>query len=184
MGKIRDGIRRAIPWIDPVIEYFDWKKSVTAAATAIVIGGWSFVKDLPWPVIITLVLSMLVQALYLLYFPAFLKVVHSGVKVRPNHNIWKHKRQFRLFEAACLLADAEPIDKRSQMDGDSRAWYSCLCEAVVLREIQRIPSRLDAGHDHGDGSCTPFEYTVIAAESLKQFSDARKLNPWFLMDDH
>jgi hypothetical protein len=173
MGKIRDGIRHTIPWIDPVLEYFDWKKQVTAAGVTIIVAGGSIVKDLPWPIIVTITLMVLVHTMYILAYPAFLKLVYTGVKARPDHNIWKHKRQFDLYEAACLLADAEPIPNSSKMDGDSRAWYSGLREAIKLNEIEHIPSGLNIAE--------PNEHTVITADSLRAFCRARKRLPEFLM---
>ena len=80
-----------------------------------------------------------------------------------------------------MLADAEPIARFSDMDGDSQAWYSGLCEALVLNEIERIPTRLDDSRTHSDGSYSPYEYTMIGVESLKAFCEARKRRPEFLM---
>jgi hypothetical protein len=68
MGKFREKITHALPWIAPILDYFDWKKSVTATVAAIIIAGWSFVKDLSGPVIMTLALSILVQTLYSFIF--------------------------------------------------------------------------------------------------------------------
>ena len=87
MGKIRDRITAALPWADPLLDYFDWKKTVVAGVAAGAIGAWSFVKDLAWPIIVTLALTALVQTAYLLLFPAFVKLIHVGVKQRPNHSI-------------------------------------------------------------------------------------------------
>jgi hypothetical protein len=117
MVKIMERVRRTIPWIAPVIEYLDWKKSVIAAAGPIIIGVWSIVKELPWPTIITIVFCMFVNSLYLVYLPAFIRIIHSGVRTKPNHEIWKYKRQFQLYEAACLLADTKPTSPFSNMDG-------------------------------------------------------------------
>jgi hypothetical protein len=174
MGKIREWIRRTIPWIEPVIEYFDWKKQITAAGFTVVIAVGAVVKDLPWPIIVAITLMVLVHTMYFLAFPAFLKLVHTGVKARPDNNIWKHKRQFYLFEAACLLADAEPIANLSKMDGDSRAWYSGLCEAVRLKQIGSTPARFPNGRSE------PNAHTEVTAENLKAFCEARERKPEFL----
>jgi hypothetical protein len=131
-------------------------------------------KDIPWPIIVTIALVVLVDTMYLMAFPDFLKLVHTVIKTRPNHNIWKHKRQFDLFEAACLLADADPISNLSKMDGESRAWYSGLCEAIRLNEFACIPSRFD------EDRYTPNEHTGVTAENLKAFCIARGRKPEFL----
>jgi hypothetical protein len=90
MGKLREKIRHALPWVDPVIEYFDWRKRIFTALAGIVWGAWSFMSGLAWPVIVFLVFGAIVLTAYALVFPAVIRLLNIGVKVRPNHNIWKH----------------------------------------------------------------------------------------------
>jgi hypothetical protein len=111
----------AIPWIEPVLDYFDWRKRLLALLAGVAVIVWSVVKDLPWPVIVTLGAATVVIIAYGLIFPAFLKLVHVGVNPRPNQSIWKHKKQFALFQAACLLADVEPVRDPAMLGGDVAA---------------------------------------------------------------
>jgi hypothetical protein len=48
MGKIRTSFTKAVPWVEPVLDYFDWKKRLVALVAGLAIAVWSFVKDLPW----------------------------------------------------------------------------------------------------------------------------------------
>jgi hypothetical protein len=46
MGAVRDKIAAIAPWIEPFLDYFDWRKQVVAFVAAVVVAAWSFVKDL------------------------------------------------------------------------------------------------------------------------------------------
>ena len=70
MAGIRDKIVHAIPWIEPILDYFDWRKWVVVLLAGVVLAGWSFVKDLPWPVIVVLAFAATVHVAYALMFPA------------------------------------------------------------------------------------------------------------------
>jgi hypothetical protein len=179
MGHIRESIAKAVPWIEPVLDYFDWRKRVIAIIAGAGIAAWSFVKDLAWPAIITLGFAALVLMAYALIFPAFLKLVHVGVNPRPNQAIWKHKKQFVLFQAAYLLADREPNRNAAFMDGDAAAWYELLSEAIAKKEIRYVPTMFDPQHTFQDGYHPHFE-TPIEASELKKFCEARGRNPEFL----
>ena len=74
MGAIRDSVTKAAPWIKPVLDYFDWKRRLAALVAGVAIAVWSFVKDLPWPIVVTLAIVMVVVVAYALVFPAFLKL--------------------------------------------------------------------------------------------------------------
>ncbi|WP_342712006.1 hypothetical protein AAFG13_10980 [Bradyrhizobium sp. B124] len=180
MGTIRNSIAKAVPWIEPVLDYFDWKKQVISILSGFAMVGWSFVKDLAWPVIVTLGIVTMVTVAYGLMFPAFLKLVHLGVNPRPDHSIWRHRKEFRLDEAACLLANVEPVHSYSVMDGNSKAWLSLLCEAVKLKEIERIPDKAQDPRNTYGGQYRPDENTIINADQLKRFCTAHGRKPEFL----
>jgi hypothetical protein len=59
-----ESIKKALPWVEPVLDYFGWKKRVVAIVAPVGVAGWSFVKGLPWPVIVTIAFSMLVMVAY------------------------------------------------------------------------------------------------------------------------
>lgn len=179
MGGIRDKIAATIPWIEPVLDYFDWRKRLVAFVLGLFVAGWSFVKDLPWPIIFFLGFGTLVLAAYALVFPAFIKLINVGVDPRPNYAIWRHRKQFRLYEAACLLADREPVRNPAQIGGDAAAWFGALCEAIRMGEISHMPTMYDGQHTFEDGY-RPYTETVISAGKLKKFSAARKRHPEFL----
>ena len=181
MGSFRDKIVNALPWIEPVLDYFDWRKRAVALVAAVAIGVWSFVKDLPWPTIIVLGLGTLVLTAYALAFPAFIRLINVGVKARPNHAIWKHRKQFRLDEAACLLADVEPVHSYAAMDGDSKAWLSLLREAVEFQEIKRVIGNKFHEEEHTiAGRYRADEDTIIVADEFRKFCDLRARKPEFL----
>src|SRR5665213_3222417 len=133
-----EGIRKAIPWIEPVLDYFDWKKQVVAVVAALALAGWSFVKGLPWPVIITVGFAVLVMTAYALAFPAFLKLVNVGVEPKPKPEIWKTKKQYSLSQAAILLADTINFS-----NPDAQAWFFQLCDAINDGEMKRIQTPQD-----------------------------------------
>ena len=176
-----ESIKKALPWIEPVLDYFDWKKRVVAIVAAIGVAGWSFVKGLPWPVIVTIAFAMLVMVAYALVFPAFLKVANIGYQPRPDANIWKHKKQYELYQAAALLANQIPTGAAGLMAPDTRAWYEQLRDAISDKEIQRITGPYDNQHTFND-RYVPYENTIITKAELKKFSDARDRAPEFLAD--
>ena len=176
---LRTKIATAIPWIEPILDYFDWRKRAVALVAAAGVGVWSFMKDLPWPVIFVLGFGMLVLTAYGLAFPAFIKLVNVGVKPRPNYSIWKHKKEFSLIQAAYLLADREPAGT-TLLNGDAAAWYEVLREAIQNKEIIHIPSEYDQRHTDLRGKFDPQTYTLIPAAPLKKFCEDRDRFPEFL----
>jgi len=179
MGWVRDKIALSVPWIEPVLDYFDWRKRVIALAAGVILAGWSFVKDLPWPVIVVLTGAAIVIVAYALVFPAFVKLIHVGVDPRPNYSIWRHRKQFGLFEAAYLLADREPIREPAAINGDPAAWFGLLCEAVKHNEIKYVSTMYDPKHTFQDGY-HPHMDTQLEAVELKKFCEARGRRPEFL----
>jgi hypothetical protein len=179
MGVVRDKITVLIPWIEPVLDYFDWRKRVIALAAGIALAGWSFVKDLPWPIIVVVGAAAMVIAAYALVFPAFVKLINVGVERRPNYSIWKHRKQFELYEAACLLAEREPVAVLSHMNGDSAAWLEGLKEAIRLKEIDYIRTVFDNRHIFS-GIYHPYENTPIERAAFKKYCEARGRYPEFL----
>jgi hypothetical protein len=177
---LRDKIAATIPWIEPVLDYFDWRKRVVAIAAGIAIAGWSFVKDLPWPVIVVLGFGMAVFTAYALVFPAFIRLLNVGVQPRPNFEIWKHKAQFQLIQAAYLLADREPNSNPAALSGDPAAWYEVLFEAIQTKKLAHIKSPYDDRHTDTFGKFSPETYTLIEGAALKTFCAAKGRHPEFL----
>jgi hypothetical protein len=175
MGAVRDKIAAIAPWIEPFLDYFDWRKQVVAFVAAVVVAAWSFVKDLAAPVIAVLALATLVHVAYLLVFPSFLRLINVGVKPRPNYSIWRHKLDFTVVQAAYLLADREPGGV-SHINGDAAAWYEGLVEAIKKKEITHVRSSYDRQHTTEDGF-SPQGWTEIAAEELKKFCASRNRHP-------
>jgi hypothetical protein len=176
--SVREKITGAIPWIEPILDYFDRRKQVVTFVAAAFVAGWSFVKDLPWPVIVVLAGVTVVHVAYALAFPAFLRLVNIGIKPRPNYSIWKHKKGFTVLQAAYLLADREPAGT-TNINGDAAAWYEGLVEAVRKEEIRHVSSAFDKQHTNADGF-TPQSWNQISAAELKKFCDARGRHPEFL----
>ena len=141
--SLGEGIKRTLPWIEPILDYFDWKKRVVSLVAAIGVGAWSFVKGLPWPVIVTLGFAVLVLTAYALVFPAILRMANVGFRERPDPSIWRHERKFRLFEAACLLADSVPVSNEYNMPASAVAWLTQMCNAINEGDYQRIKSAQD-----------------------------------------
>ena len=109
-----------------------------------------------------------------------MRLVHVGVKPRPNNAIWKHKKEFALIQAAFLLADREPSWNVVTLDGDAAAWYEVLLEAIQKKEIERIPALDDNRHKDLAGNFHPQPDTSISAAELKKFCEARHRHPEFL----
>lgn len=174
MGAIKDTIRNAVPWAAPLLDYFDWRKRVIAGAVAATLFAWSYVKGLPWPVIVVLALTTLVAVAYALVLPGLVRLVNVGVRETPNIEIWKHKKQFRLCETACLLAGVVPVYTEMGMSPDALAWFVQLIEAVNFREI--TPS-LPPSPTRPLGL-----HTEVGREELRKFCDARQRSPEFLKD--
>jgi hypothetical protein len=145
----------------------------------VAVGAWSFMKDLPWPVIVTIGLVVIVHTMYLVVFPGFIRLINVGVKARPNPAIWRHKKQFELYQAAGLLADTDPVANDAQMSGDVRAWYEQLCDAVESSEIPYVKGVFDDQHIM-KGKYFAYEHTVVTKESLKKFCESRNRKPEFL----
>jgi hypothetical protein len=179
MAGIRDKLAKAIPRIDPILDHFDWRKQLITLGAAIALAVWSFVTHLPWPVIAVLAGATIVVVAFVLVFPAFVKLIYVGVNPRPNFSIWKHKRQFALFEAACLLADRVPLDDPALMSSDSKAWAGLLIEAVKLGEIKHVATMNDRQDNFEDGYHATLD-TLFDAAELKKFSEARGRKPEFL----
>lgn len=177
--SLGESIKKAIPWIEPVLDYFDWRKRVVAVFAAIGVAVWSVMKGLPWPAIVTMAFAMLVAMAYALVFPAFLKIVHVGYQPKPKPDIWRHKKKFELYQAAALLADAVPVESDSNMNPDAKAWYDQLIDAVRDREIVRLPGLFDDQHTYDDGY-HPYENTIISKDEFRKFCNARGRSPEFL----
>lgn len=172
--SIKDKVAAALPWIEPILDYFDWRKTVAAFLVTAALTLWSYAKELPAPVIAVLALATLIHVAYALAFPAFLRLVHVGVNPRPNYDIWRHKSQFALIQAACLLADREPNMNPVVLDGDAAAWFEVLSEAIQKGELDHI-SRPNAQRNGN-----PQLYTQIEATKLKRFCTRRGLKSRFL----
>jgi hypothetical protein len=180
MARLRDRIAQAVPWIEPVLDYFDWRKRIIALAAGVGLAVWSFVKDLAWPIIVVLGLATVVIVAYGLVFPAFIKLINVGVKPRPNHAIWKHKKDFTLIQAAFLLADREPVPNPAALNSDAAAWYEVLHEAIRKKEISHIRNAYDDRHTDRFGTFDPQTYTLIPLPELKKFCEAHDRHPEFL----
>jgi hypothetical protein len=170
-------IASAVPWIEPVLDYFDWRKRLVAG---LAVAAWSFMKDLPWPVIFVLGFGMIVFTAYGLAFPAFIKLINTGVQPRPNHTIWRHKREFSLIESAFLLADREPNYGSVALSGDAAAWYALLHEAISKKEIANVPTDNDDRYTDRLGNFNAQPYTLITVADLKKFCEPRERFPEFL----
>ena len=180
-----ESIKRTIPWVEPILDYFDWRQRVVSVVAAIGMAGWSFVKGLPWPVIVTIGFTVLVMTAYALVFPAIVKMANVGIRERPDPTIWKHSKTFRLFEAACLLADTIPNPNEAYMAPSAVAWLTQLCNALNANEYERVRS-LDDDKAHSflqnDGSFLyrAHTFSVIHRDELSRFCRDRGRNPEFL----
>ena len=177
MGKIRDRLTAVLPWAEPLLDYFDLRKAILTGVVTAGMAGWTYLSHLSWPSIAVLTLTTLVHVSYLLLLPAFIKLIHVGVKARPNYSIWRHRQRFYLSEAGCLLADVVPVYPASAMDADSFAWYGLLLEAIKTGEIQHIKSNYDQNNKDG---FNPAENTEITVEQFKAFCEKRDRRPEFL----
>ena len=122
---------------------------------------------------------MLVLMSYALVFPAFVKLIHVGIDPRLNSSIWRHRKQFNLVEAACLLADREPVVNPAMLNGDAAAWFVGLCEAIKMNEIKHVPNMFDGQHTFQDGY-RPYAETIVDSSELKKYCEARDRSPEFL----
>jgi len=179
MAGIREKLAHSIPWIEPLLDYFDWRKRVVSIVVGTALTVWSFLKDLPWPVILSIALITTVGTAYATVFPAFVKLINFGVNPRPNYAIWRHKKQFTLLQAAFLLADRQPVFDLTLVKGDAAAWYEVLREALITNELPHVPT--NDRHSVGlDGSFVPQPQTPIEASALKEFCLKKGRRPEFL----
>jgi hypothetical protein len=180
MIGLKQRILRIAPWLDPILEFFDWKKQVVATAFAAIMALWSYMQGLSWPVIVTIAFFILVHTLYLLLFPKFVALVNVGVRERPNFSVWKHKTHFELSQAACLMANIPPT-LFSKMTPDARAWLEVLYDAVRFRQMNYTPSIFDDQHTFADGY-HPYAETKVTKEELKRYLKAKGRSLGFLED--
>ena len=111
-------------------------------------------------------------------------------RLRPAPQVWQHLPQYKLYEAACLLADLEPDIPIVGKPGDANGWYRALCIAIQSGELDRLPTPFDSQHifgtyqDNGTikNEYRPYEETVISRKSLQEFAIKRELRRPFLLE--
>ncbi len=171
-----------MPWVEPLLDFFDWKKRVITVVFALVVFGWSFVNGLPWPVIIVIAFAMMVVSAYALVLPGLVRLVNVGYQAAPNTGIWRHKKKFLLCQGACLLANTVPVYLESEMSPDAHAWLVQFYDAVNSKEIEFVHSADDNRDHYFGGSYHPHTRTEITKETLIKFCRVRDRNPEFLAD--
>jgi hypothetical protein len=102
------------------------------------------------------------------------------VRSRPDYSIWRHKTEFALIQAACLLADREPSWDMSTLNGAAAAWFEVLREAIQKNELPYVPSIQDKRYTDVTGKFSPPADTAILAKDLKKFCTTRGRHPEFL----
>ena len=100
---------------------------------------------------------------------------------KPNYSIWRHRSEYRLYEAAYLLADAEPNRNPASMIGDTAAWFNLLSEAMQKNELHRILTELDdSAHIFVGVGYQPHIDTRIEVVELRRFCKERAISAPFL----
>jgi hypothetical protein len=169
-----------------VLDYFGFRQWVISGIVAGGLAVWAWMSQASWPVITAVGMFAFVSAVYLLLLPAFLGILKTGVRERPDPKTWKHAKQFRVIQVACLLADYHPHDNPAMVAPEANAWIHQLIEALSSNEIERIQTREDdAKHVYVDGQFAsryyvPHAHTLIARDELIKFCEACDLHPEFL----
>jgi hypothetical protein len=152
-------------------------------ATAFAGAAWAVINGIAAPIVVMAALCVFTAAVYLAMAPMAFRVLQRAqevpIRTRPDPEIWRHLKEMRLFEAACLLADIEPDLPTVSRPGDAYAWYRALCNAVNTKEMTGISTPFD-GHHINNGVYHAYEETVISRDVLKRFADERQVRRAFL----
>jgi len=106
----------------------------------------------------------------------------SRIDDKPDMDVWKHKDEFYMYEAACLLDDIRPTSA-IQDGSNAAAWYGALTTAPDKGEIKRVESVRDNYYYFDYGKYNPHAQTMISKEELKRFTEKRGQRPRFLFMD-
>ena len=138
---------------------------------------WAYMQGVPTSIIAAIAFCIFVQAMYLTKLYEFTNVARKSRS--PNLEIWRHRNELRLCEAACLLADVEP--DLVMPDKNAQAWFGVLCEAIRKGELAYVRTMFDPSHTFQDGY-RPYNETVISKDEFKKFVETRNLRNRFFKD--
>jgi hypothetical protein len=174
VGKLRERIRDALPWLDPVLEVFHWREYVVLVVVGIGGAAWTWLQHLPSSiVVIGSTCAVLAVANARMLVAVWRLRPRAAPLARPNVEIWRHPSEYTLFQAACLLADVEP--DAGLPAPNAKAWFAALKSGVERGDLQpkHSPGELRAIRagltiDYG-------KHTKIGREQLEAF--IRKIDP-------
>jgi hypothetical protein len=197
MWKTIARIKAVVDWAGTVYTVLGFFGGLAVVSSIVVtVGGaiWALLTGVSTPIVIMAAYCTLAGGIYLalapLAYQALSRIAEvvtpelvSAIEKTPDIDVWKHKEEFWLYEAACLLADTSPSVKRVH-GTNADAWWTMLATALKRQEIMRIPSTLDDTNSTFNSEYVPHDFTVISKEELVKFALKRKQRPRFLLIDN
>jgi len=168
-------------------EVYSWYSFAAGGFALAVAGGvWLVSHGIPWPLAAMAGYCTVSAAFVVALIPSLLRRTNDSADIqisKPNYSIWRHRREYHLYEAAYLLADSEPNRRPELMSGDAAAWFNLLSEAIKEDELKRIQITQDdnANTFPGSGYKPHFDTRVDAAE-LRRFCEQRGITARFLRE--
>jgi hypothetical protein len=195
MGRMVARIKAVFDWagtIYTLLGFFGGAAFVGGIATTIGAAVWAVITGVPTPIVIMAAFCTITASVCLSIAPLAYRALcritaltpadpGSTIENKLDFEVWGHKEEFYLYEAACLFADASPspfIKHGTNAD----AWWGALIAALNNNEIKRVESAKDnsVGYSYSLGKYDPHNYTTILKNELKKFADKRSQRPRFL----
>jgi hypothetical protein len=184
VAKISEQIKMVFWWVKPVYALFSWWKGLILLALAIGSFVWAMIDHLPWSVIAAVVYTATTSTIYLLLLPSMFRVLGGE---RPaaqsvDFKIYSRMQEFRLKQAACLLANVSP--QIPYPTAEASDWAAALTEAIRSGRLKRVETDFDNGSHYFPlgGGYHPHHDTMIPREELKKFAAQHDRHPEFLID--
>jgi len=184
MAKIIDrfnSLSSTIKAVGTVLGWFGWTTAATSTALALGTGLGAWFENLPYTVIWTCGLTVLVMSIFLIKFPKFYNLIKQASPNAEPSEVWRMVPTFSLSQAASLFAGIEPVDTPFIPLGPAVPWYVMLRDAVLSGEIERIPDPPQDAYHIVNGRYQPHVGTQVRREELQKFAKKRNKNAAFLL---
>jgi hypothetical protein len=196
MRRILGRFKAAFDWVGSiytVLGLFGGTAIVSGIAASVGGAVWAAVTGVPTPIVLMAAFCTVTAGVYLAIAPLAYRALSrisaiaatdlgSTIENKPDIEVWRHKEEFYLYEAACLFADVRPSPNMVH-GSNAHAWYGALTTALNKREIRRVESAQDNARGYSHGQYHPHSYTLISKEDLIKFADGRDQRPRFLFPD-
>jgi hypothetical protein len=164
-----------------------WQPIIAAVILSCV--GWlsARLQGVPTSIAIMAATPVFVSVLYLLKLPAFITGTSEIAALRrADHKLWARLDRYTLGHAACLMANAQPIDNPASVNATISAYYQLIEQAIRTGSLPAHTPNLPTGQQDPFkiGQGMPTWWAAIWRTDLQKFCTTQRglTVPLFLRD--